>query len=147
MTSKSLEDSVMATLKQARIDRDRLINLIAGLELTLDGAVPVSRPVRAHVTNGKRYRGPVGKRGETEAAAMACMLHYGGKAVTTPQVAKYMDAHRPPSLQRKQIDRRSWLHRADVALRKLEKAGKIHGGAIEGRGNTRYWNMGKAAKA
>lgn len=141
MSSKSLADAVAATLKAAKEDRAKLDDLIAGLVLALESQTeaPKAKPKPAQA-NGRLTRGPRARNGEMEKAVLAAMAHYDGQKVSTSQIAKYLNQHRPPSLQRKQVNHASWLNRANRTLVEMMKRHEVDGNQIPGRGISLFWS-------
>jgi hypothetical protein len=151
MESKEFTASLIQTLKSARQERARfqaetvtLENLIAGLELALDGdagsaSSQTKRPSPARTVAARRRVNS--KRGEIEKAIVAAMVHYNGKEATTVQLAKVMEKNKPASLARKHVTAASFKRRALNALSKLESEGRVKSRTIAGQGHDKFWSF------
>ena len=152
MSSKSLLESVAATLKQARADRAKLDHLIAGLELAAEApgaaAKPKSRAAKPKSRAAKpkpaerraprvRVAGPA--RAELKKAILAAMAHHDGKTISTSQIAKFVDRHRPATLRRKAISHVSWVNRCRLMLDQMAQADEVAKARIAGNGIDSYW--------
>lgn len=88
---------------------------------------PVQAPAHKGETarNGHGVHASPGEMGEAVRAALKALGGHGSGWATTTQVARYVAAHRPPSLARRRIPLESWKRRVLAALDALVQEGAV----------------------